>query len=377
MAMHNVQSYKPSYLEQFGIYFLQQFNGTKHATRHLSSDKTLAKKTNKIFIWSIVISSIISVVFVYPIVKVDLLLNNESFLKHYGTVTLVTIFLTIIEVFLLFMIALYVVHQLSKMIPINEKKSYLQVGPFRLINILSRTALEINEPEVEFFGINPFKQLSKKNLLMLSLLYKLKILLTNLIIKWTLILLIGETILNVSVLYEAVFVEIFWNAIIIYNITKEARLRIFGFFVANTITEKPETIQILNQLSNAAKEGCLRAIANTVVMTKNYHPNMMILLFEFLEQLNINTSNDLDDWKKFIAILHTLPDEEKNIVFDVLCIAIAFDGKLSNLEIQNIQDAFGIYANEYTVRIQLLIQQLRQGKVNQVLNNCLIDKVVG
>jgi hypothetical protein len=369
--------YNVSLLEKFGIYFLEIFFAKNDFAATLQSDKYLQKKVNTILFWSIISSAIVGIICVYPLVKIDINLAKETIWKHYGLLAMATVIFTIVEIIILFIISLFAVYQLGTLIPYNKEKAYLQSGPFQLIHILSRTALELNEPIIELFGIDPFQQISKRNLLVLSLIYKAKILLSNLIIKWSLLIFIGEKILGIPILYEAVLVEIFWNALIIYKVVKEARLRIFGFYIANTITENEKPLYLLQNLSAKGQEACIRAIANTVVMTKNYHCNMIILLFEFYEKLQISNKLKMDNWNEFITILNLLPIDEKYVIYDVLCISIAFDGKISDLELLHFQEAYGEHTLLYKKRIYSLIKSLHNGKINEAVANCIIDKIPG
>jgi hypothetical protein len=364
-------------LEKFGLYIIQFFSKTKNIKTELPADHVLQRHVSKIIFWSVLASACIGVLCVYPIVKLDLYLKTESIYQHYLYLAIATLFLTIIEILILFIIAIFAVKKLSGLVPCNDNKPYLKYGPFAIDRILVRTALEINEPVVLLYGIDPFQQISKRNLLIRSLLYKLKIIISNLIIKWSLIIFLGEEIIGISVLYEAVLVEIFWNSVIIYRVIKDARLRIFGFYIANTITENSIPLSLLKNLSAQGKEACLRAVANTVVMTKNYHSNMMILLLEFDLQLQVKPNTKIDNWQAFLTQLQSLPEQEKNIVLDVLCIAIAFDGKLSDLEITHIEQAFGNYTNAYQQRIIQLIYSLSIGKINEAISMCAIDTTAG
>lgn len=103
---------------------------------------------------------------------------------HYGWVTLVTILSIALEFYLLFIIALKAVYEVSELINIHASENELvQHEVLSEKNILARTALELLDPELKILGIDPFKRISKKNLLVLRLLYKAKIFIKQLSIK--------------------------------------------------------------------------------------------------------------------------------------------------------------------------------------------------
>lgn len=375
----NIPKAKPSRLERFGLFYLNLFKrlDTNHSVFDLT-DAQIIKRTKRITWKEIILSSIVGIVCVFPTVWVDVYFENKPWYVHYGWVTVVTILSIVIEFYLLFIIALKAVYQVSKIINIHATEDELVENElFSVKNILARAALELPDPELKILGIDPFKRVNKKNLLVLGLLYKAKILLTNLVSKYALRLISDKTIFGVSILYEALFVEAFWNGVIIVRVIKEARLRLFGFALANKIALETLNENDLQQLSPLAKVGCLRAIGNAVVMTKNYHPNMIILLFRFQQMLHITKENKYDDWNLFLETLNTVSEKERNFLLDLFTVSAAFDGKLSDLEEENLKTVYGKDYGIYHSRLVKLTACLKEGKLNEALSLCKLDFVVG
>lgn len=375
----NVPKAKPSRLERFGLFYLDLFKrlDTNHSVFDLT-DAQITKRTKRITWKGIILSSIVGIVCVFPTVWVDVYFENKPWSVHYGWVTVVTILSIVIEFYLLFIIALKAVYQVSKIINIHATEDELVENElFSAKNILARAALELPDPELKILGIDPFKRVNKKNLLVLGLLYKAKILLTNLVSKYALRLISDKTIFGVSILYEALFVEAFWNGVVIVRVIKEARLRLFGFALANKIALETLNENDLQQLSPLAKVGCLRAIGNAVVMTKNYHPNMIILLFRFQQMLHITKENKYDDWNLFLETLNTVSEKERNFLLDLFTVSAAFDGKLSDLEEENLKTVYGKDYGIYYPRLVKLTACLKEGKLNEALSLCKLDFVVG
>ncbi len=375
----NIPKAKPSRLERFGLFYLNLFKrlDTNHSVFDLT-DAQITKRTKRITWKGIILSSIVGIVCVFPTVWVDLYFENKPWYVHYGWVTVVTILSIVIEFYLLFIIALKAVYQVSKIINIHATEDELVENElFSVKNILARAALELPDPELKILGIDPFKRVNKKNLLVLGLLYKAKILLTNLVSKYALRLISDKTIFGVSILYEALFVEAFWNGVVIVRVIKEARLRLFGFALANKIALETLNENDLQQLSPLAKVGCLRAIGNAVIMTKNYHPNMIILLFRFQQMLHITKENKYDDWHLFLETLNTVSEKERNFLLDLFTVSAAFDGKLSDLEEENLKTVYGKDYGIYHPRLVKLTACLKEGKLNEALSLCKLDFVVG
>jgi len=374
-----IQNNKPSFLEKFGIYYLNLFRrlDLTHNVFDIP-DIDLTKKVRRITNKGIVLSSLIGLVCVFPTVWVDVHFTNASLFVHYGWVVGATIIATLIEFYVLFIIALKAVYEVSDLINMHATQSELMAdGLFSVKHILSRTALELPDPELKILGIDPFKRISKKNLFILGLLYKAKIVVTNAVLKYSLLFTFGPTIWGIPVLYEALAVECFWNSVVIKRVVHEARLRLFGFALANQIAKNVLSENMLQQLSPMAKKGCLRAIGNAVVMAQNYHPNMIILLIRFQEVLQITEENRYDDWELFLETLKIVSPKERNFLLDLFTVAAAFDGKLSDLEEDNLRAAYGNDYDLYYKRLVDLTEYLKDGQLNAALALCKLDFVAG
>lgn len=370
---------KPSALEKFGLYYLNFFK--KRDLTHTVfdfTDEELAAKIKKITIKGILLSAITGIVLVFPTVWVDGYFADKVWYVHYGWVAAVTLVSILIEFYLLFIIALKAVYEVSDIINMQANpKDFLQSGVFSVKNILARTALELPDPELKILGIDPFKRISKKNLLVLGLIYKAKIFVTNFVLKYGLKFSVGETIYGIPILYEALFVEAFWNGVVLKRVVYEARLRLFGFALANHIADSVIKNKHLDLLTPTAEIGCMRAIGNAVVMTQNYHPNMMLLLMEFQQLLNLSEENKYDDWEMFLQTLQNVTADERNFLLDLFTVSVAFDGKVSTLEQDNLKAAYGKDFEIYYPRLLQLTQHLKAGRLNAAFKLCRLDFVAG
>ncbi len=366
---------KISWLEKFGLYYLDLFGriDSKHNVFDLS-DEELARRVNRITRKGIILSSLIGVACVFPTVWADVYFADQSQLIHYGRVAIITGLSIIVEFYFLFLIALKAVHEVSELINMHHPHNeVLMDGIFGVKNILARTALEVPDPELNIMGIDPFKQISRKNLFILGLVYKAKIFLTNLVLKWGLKLTAGNFVLGVSVLYEALPVEAFWNSMVILRVVHEARLRLFGFALANRIAKDIREQGSVHKLSQLARSGCLRAIGNAVVMAQNYHPNMIILLIRFQHELQVHDEAQLDDWPLFLDTLKKVTPVERNFILDVFTISASFDGKLSQLETEHLREVYQDEYDLYHPRLIRLTRFLKEGRLNAALELCRLD----
>jgi hypothetical protein len=376
MSVH--QQPKASRFEQFGLYYLNIFRRYSTGANAFSlPDTLLTRRVKSISLLGIWWSSVVGILCVFPIIWVDLHFTSAPFFVHYGWVALVTIAATAIEFYALFYISLRSVHQVSELINMLDHQHQSLDGLFGVKNILARTALEIEDPELKILGIDPFKKISKKNLFVLGLLYKGKIILTNFIIKYALKLTVGNFLLGMPILYLAIPVEVFWNSVVIKNVIHEARLRLFGYALANKIADNIQAEGYLEVLSPEAKKGCLRAIGNAVVMTQNYHTNMVILLLRFRFLMQIEEEDRFDDWSIFLQTLRTVSEAERNFLLDLFTVAAAFDGKLSTLEHDHLKEAYQQDFELYYDRLKRLTGHLKDGRLNAALSLCRLDFTKG
>lgn len=371
---------KTPLLERFGVYYLNLFR-KKDLTHHVFdfTDAQLTAAVQRISTRGIVLSALVGVVCVWPTVWVAVRDQAEPWYIQYATwvggVTLVSI---VIELYLLFVIALRAVHEVSELINMHaHARDFLESGPFSITSILSRAALELADPEMHILGIDPFKRVSKKNLLLLGLLYKCKILLTNLVLTFLLLHTLGPVVHGVSIKYIALPVEAFWNGVVILRVVKEARLRLFGFALCNHVADDILEKGVLANLSETAKVACLRAIGNAVVLARNYHPNMIVLLLRFQHLLHMNKDHRYDDWNLFLEALNKANERERYFLLNLFTIAAAFDGRISHLEADNMKDAYGQYYDAYKPRLMALTEDLRMGRLNAAAALCKVDFTVG
>ena len=366
-----------SIFEKFGLFYLTVFEkiGNRSVNfKELLSDEEIKKKTNFAFAKSFVLAIIVSILTVVPTIYVDLHFQNDSFWIYWSWLISVTLLCVIIEIYFLFLIALKLVHDLQKLLKLDSYSSDLiSIPTFNIKNILARTALEIPDPELEVLGIDPFKSISRNNLLVISIIYKGKIFLSNLIFKYLLLFTVGKFIFGFSILYEALLVECFWNIVVLKRVLVDARLRLFGLKLSYEIIDQLKKSNIKNQLSLTAQKGCIRAIGNSVVMTKNYHPNMIFLLVHFQKELDVLEPDHFDDWTLFIQTLNSVTEKERFFLLDLFTVATAFDGSISSTESKYIEEAYGESFPKYIDRIENLTLYLKKGYFYKALNECHLD----
>ena len=363
---------KPTFLEKFGLFYLNSFN--RRDLQHNAfdiSDAELRRRVDAIEFKGMILSAVVGIICVFPTVWVAVHFADSGFAVYWAWFGGVTLLSVAIEFYILFIIALKAVHEVSELINMHAtQKDFLKNSVFSVQHILARTALELPDPHLKILGIDPFERLSKTNLFVLGLLYKAKIFVTNFVAKYGLKFTLGNTVFGVSILYEALPVEAFWNGVVVQRVVHEARLRLFGYALASHIAANFLHEKLVRQLSLDAKVGCLRAIGNAVVMAQNYHPNNIILLLRFQQLLNLTGENKYDDWNLFLETLEQVNAEERKFLRNLFSVAVAFDGKISGLESENFKAAYGDDYATFYPRVLQLTNHLKHGHLNAALALC-------
>ncbi|NOQ64052.1 MAG: hypothetical protein GQ582_06025 [Methyloprofundus sp.] len=250
-------------------------------------------------------------------------------------------------------------------------------GDDAIPNILARAALEVPDPVISYLGIDPAKHLSKSKIFMVAFLYKAKVLLSSLAVKFILVRFIGKGEARYSFSWVAIPITGIWDAFTIYKVAREARLRLFGNKLAKHIANDILNDELIAQLSPKAREGAIRAVATMMVLAQNYHPNMLVLLLRLCQSFEIDDSHEYDDWDEFLQLLEEVSPEERFFLMDLLSVSAAFDGHLSTLEKHHLPEAFKEHTELYLERTENLKNLLLEGRLHAAKDLCLLDFKLG
>jgi hypothetical protein len=379
--LDSITSVVPNKFEEFGVSYLKKLKTLYPdiSTSKLSDDEInsrIRKITWMAAIWSGVVGFISAFLSVWA---TDVFFVNSEAWISYSWMALTTGITAVAEIYLLFLIALRTVYKIADLtdITFSTDQEGKKQFPFSIEKILSRTALELSDPESKVLGIDAFKMIPKYKLILIGLLYKAKVVLSNVVLRAFLKRIFGRSIMRVSVAYIAAPVTAVWNAIVLYLTAMEARLRIFGYVLSNHVANNLVHEEFLSKLSPEARIGCIRAVANAVVLTQNYHPNMMVLLLRLKDLLNIHEPDNFDDWDLFLETLDKVNEKERCLLLDILTIAAAFDGRISRQERKFLKQAYKEHFDVYYSRLKKLTLLLKQGRLKESFDLCKVDFIVG
>lgn len=297
---------------------------------------------------------------------------NETL--YYFYYALIVITMLAVEMGVLFWLSLRTVHGLACLTGHHQANDdALLPGNDAITNILARAALEVSDPVVHYLGIDPLKNAPRTQLIFISVLYKAKVILSGLVVKFLLIRIFGKGSSRLGFSWIAIPITGIWDALVMYKVAKETRLRLFGNRLAQHIANSIIQPELMSHLSAKAREGAIRAVATTMVLSQNYHPNMLILMTRLCESFEIEESSNYDNWDDFLKLLQEVKIHERYFILDLLCISAAFDGHLSRLERYHLPQAFAEYTDVYMQRMEQLTKVLLNGRLHAAKELCKLD----
>ncbi len=377
---------EPGFLERLGVKYYRYLGKTFGTTSmrnvnidELPSDITLQTLASSITAFAAVIAFAIGALTTFVSIWIEWsyqsTMESTQYYLLYGTVLVVML---IAEMAVLFWLGMKTVYSLACLTGHNRgsEGSYLPADD-AVPNILARAALEVPDPVIHYLGIDPLKHLSKSKLFMITALYKAKVILSSMAVKFLLIRIVGKGEIRATFSWVAIPITGLWDAFTLYKVAREARLRLFGNKLAEHVAVNILTDELVAQLSPAAREGAIRAVATMMVLAQNYHPNMLVLLLRLCDEFAIKEDCEYDNWEEFISLLDQVSESERYFLLDLLSVSAAFDGHLSRLEKHHLPEAFKESTEIYMQRTQKLKNMLVSGQLHAAKELCTLDFNLG
>ncbi len=374
------------FLEKIGVKyyrFLQKKSGTLDIENisidDLPPDVTLQTLSHNITAFAAVIAFSIGALTTFVTIWIEWTyqdtMETVPYYLLYGSVLLIML---LIEMAVLFWLSVRTVFSLACLTGHNRAtKGSCLPGDDAVPNILARAALEVPDPVIHYLGIDPLKHLSKSKLFLVAFIYKAKVILSGMIVKFILIRLFGKGEVRNAFSWIAIPITGIWDAYTLYKVAREARLRLFGNKLAAHIVNEQLTDDFIEQLSPKAREGSIRAIATMMVLAQNYHPNMLVLLIRLCATFKIDEHCEYDNWDDFLQLLNEVSSSERYFILDLLSISAAFDGHLSRLEKHHLPEAFKELTEVYMQRTEKLKTLLLNGEIHAAKALCTLDFTPG
>jgi len=204
---------------------------------------------------------------------------------------------------------------------------------------LARAAFELPNPPDATFGVNPHREASKFTLATASLVYKLKISVTNFVFKAIVERAIGRLATRSVLAFTAIPINAAWNGLVCWFVLREARIRVMGPSAAC------EMLDVIfagePRPSTALLTSIHRALGAAVVRTSELHPNHISLMRELRQRFGEPPAGvEVDDTRAFLQSLPELEPAERRVALRVLTVAAILDGRLVKRERRLLLEAY-------------------------------------
>jgi hypothetical protein len=204
---------------------------------------------------------------------------------------------------------------------------------------LARAALELPNPPHVTFGVNPHREASRFTLATASLVYKLKVSVSNFVFKALVERAIGRLATRSVLAFTAIPINAAWNALVCWFVLREARIRVMGPSAAIEMLDivfassPTPSVELLTAVH--------RALAAAVVRTSELHPNHLSLMHEVRQRFGEPLSGvEVDDTRAFLRSLASLTHPERCTALRVLTVAAILDGRLVKRERRLLLEAY-------------------------------------
>jgi hypothetical protein len=265
-------------------------------------------------------------------------LQHISFWGLFGVLALIA---AVLEIAYLYWDGLRAVRELSLV-------AGLQLDALENLDVryaLARAAFELPNPPDLSFGVNPHREASRLTLATASLVYKLKISVTNFVFKALVERAIGRLATRSVLAFTAIPINAVWNGAVCWFVLREARIRVMGPSAA------AEMLNVIFEGQPAPSPALLtalhRALAAAVVRTSELHPNHISLMRELRQRFGQPPSGvEVDDTRAFLRSLGELTQVERRTALRVLTVAAILDGRLVKRERRLLLEAYEAAAIE-------------------------------
>jgi hypothetical protein len=226
---------------------------------------------------------------------------------------------------------------------------------------LARTALEFPNPRVLVYGIDPYAYMSRWWLAARNVAYKMKVGVSSFILRVFLRRVAARMAIRGLVPLIAGPLYALWNAIIIWRIMHEARLRILGPFAVQELVQQVSKED--GKPGEAAVEAMIQGVGEMLMRGHDAHPNQIFLLSRMRRDLDYGHDEIEVDWdaqRERLKELHT-HDQEK--VLNVLTLSALLGSGITKQQKALLHEAHGDCGLDFDeARMKHLRKKLRRGR---------------
>jgi hypothetical protein len=364
-----------SLLERLGVKYFERLDFSLQAESRIlldgiPSDRVLEAISRVIVRSSTIIAFLLGAIVTVPLVVFEIVYYEKisafDYFLQYGAMAFISL---LIEFLLLYWLTFHSVYALLHLIGNYPQKDDSLPDVYLIDRVLIRSALELEEPILEYIGINPRKKISKTELFIFILFYKLKVIISGFIFKKVLKAVLPRVgARTIFIPMVGVFVVAFWDAYVINRSIKDAKLRLFGYYFSKFLVDEVLLKKIYDKNSSIDIEGLIRAIGSIVVSSKSNHPNNLILLVRLGKHLEKIEIENPDSIKTYLEYLDRLSDRDRHYLRVLSTISAVLDAKLTRDEREELIRVYGDERSYYFKLLKKMKRLLINGHIHQLSN---------
>lgn len=216
-----------------------------------------------------------------------------------------------------------------------------------MANGVSRAAMDMPNPQTEFYGIDPFLRISRWQLWLYTLAYRAKVGVTSVVLRLILRRLLTRTALRSLVPFIAVPLYAVWNVVICRWTLRESRTRIGAPIAIRQLLDRLD--QAPFTVGEEDWKLWVALVAEAMMRVRDAHPSFLLLLGELFRQLDIDPESiETDfDWEETCEQLASLDDKRQGLALEVAQIAAVLPGSPGRRQRAMMREAFAACGRDF------------------------------
>ncbi len=272
-------------LENWGVKKIQYYYDKRSDSHKYSSIKDLFG--SKIVWYGSIMAFFIGSVLTLPIIFLELKWHIFSFqdinLTNIIVYTITLALLIFLEFYFLFLLSFYILaYYFYHLSHIHNQRNSMSEEAF--LAMMSRTTMELSEGYEENFNIE-HKELSNKQIALFTLMYKIKVVATNVVLKFLAKKALTRTSFRLYTPYVAALGTGLWDAVVFYRVIKHAQYKIMVRYAILYL--------INHKMTLLSREENIKAILSRYYYYSEYNNNFAFLLHSIYEHIPFSYDKEL------------------------------------------------------------------------------------
>jgi hypothetical protein len=319
-----------NFVERIAVRFLRRRNGLKEPRVHRWPREEL-RTIRWLEISAVILAAVSGIASGALIGGLEIWLNftitdtDESWSRwvEYWAIFLgVSVVISAVEIVFLYWVVLWRVARITSIAGLRlseqEVEQVIAIG-------LSRSALDLPDPQEPIYGIDPFQRVPRWRLWAYAVMYRLKIGATSFIVRVMLRRILARAAVRALIPLVAIVVYAIWNAIIIGWIMRGSRVRAAGPVAIEELAENVRSK--LDGLDEHARRLMLTVVAEVIIRSENDHPNFVLLLGRLFQEFEVEPGSLTVDWAAHRSDLGKLKPAEQELLLLLVNTTVMLDGR--------------------------------------------------